>query len=138
MSQLMAPFSQILLFLTNFQLSVDPTPNDSMISRSWEVHCPFSLKFCICNEESYQGTIMQLFCIWQAMEISMAYPMEISRTWKFPWVKPAATHGNFQGLEISMTWKIPGPDTHLPLQNFFDGEYFAMNLFLQRHLLLFI
>ena len=68
----------------------------------------------------------------------MAYPMEISRTWKFPWVKPAATHGNFQGLEISMTWKIPGPDTHLPLQNFFDGEYFAMNLFLQRHLLLFI
>ena len=48
----------------------------------------------------------------------MAYPMEISRTWKFPWVKPAATHGNFQGLEISMTWKIPGPDTHLPLQNF--------------------
>ena len=67
----------------------------------------------------------------------MAYPMEISRTWKFPWVKPAATHGNFQGLEISMTWKIPGPDTHLPLQNFFGGEYFAMNLSLQRHLLLF-
>ena len=64
----------------------------------------------------------------------MAYPMEISRTWKFPWVKPDATHGNFQGLEISMTWKIPGPDTHLPLQNFFDGEYFAMNFFLQRHL----
>ena len=48
----------------------------------------------------------------------MAYPMEISRTWKFPWVKPAATHGNFHGLEISMTWKIPGPDTHLPLQIF--------------------
>ena len=67
----------------------------------------------------------------------MAYPMEISRTWKFPWVKPAATHGNFQGLEISMTWKIPGPEDHLSLQNFFDGEYFAMNLFMQRHLLLF-
>jgi hypothetical protein len=57
------------------------------------------------------------------MEISMAYPMEISRTWKFPWVKPAATHGNFQGLEISMTWKIPLPDTYLPLRNILQGIY---------------
>ena len=32
------PFQLDILFLTNFYLSVDSSPNDSMISRSWEVH----------------------------------------------------------------------------------------------------
>ena len=45
--------------------------------------------------------------IFGAMEISMTYPMEISRTWKFPWVEHATSHGIFQDLEISRAWKIP-------------------------------
>ena len=36
----------------------------------------------------------------------MTYPMEISRTWKFPWVEHATPHGIFQDLEISRAWKI--------------------------------